>query len=50
MLTKEREIQTFQGQPQRWWLLDNLVHLEEYISKSNEYTEIIDEVLEMKIE
>jgi hypothetical protein len=43
-------IQTFQGQPQPWWLLDNLVYLGEQISKRNKHTEIIGEVLEMKIE
>jgi hypothetical protein len=42
-------IQTFWDQLQSWWLPDNLVHLEEQIPKSNEYTEIVGEVLEMKI-
>jgi hypothetical protein len=43
-------IQTFQDQPQPWWLPDNLAHLGEQIPKSNEHTEIVGEVLEMKIE
>jgi hypothetical protein len=43
-------IQTFQDQPQPWWLPDNQVHLGEQIPKSDEHMEIIDEVPEMEIE
>jgi hypothetical protein len=45
MLQKERAIDSFWGQPQSWWLPNNLVYLVEQIPKSNEHTGIIGEVL-----